>query len=108
MPRTTESIVQAHRDATERRKAGKPIWDHDVQIKDLLDTDDLSPENVQKVGKQVADRLCNSPWLTAKPDGKEELTGIIEEFDDVEDEHHFGLVLDAMYDLADADRVWIK
>ncbi|WP_425953054.1 hypothetical protein [Ralstonia pseudosolanacearum] len=36
MPRTVESIVDSHRAAVARRNAGKPIWEVQVPLKDLL------------------------------------------------------------------------
>lgn len=112
MPRTIESIAENHRVATERRKAGKPIWDHRLTIKHLFSDDD-SDENAKKVGKEIAAILRGSEWLKANQEDSEgrvggsEVEQIADEFEDIEDMRHFSLVIDGLYDLADADRVWI-
>lgn len=112
MPRTIESIAENHRVATERRKAGKPIWDRRLSIKHLF-TDDESNEAAQKTGREIAAVLKASPWLKADQEahgerlGDSEVQMAMEEFEDIEDIAHLNLVLDGLYDLADADRVWI-
>lgn len=112
MPRTIESIVENHRVATARREAGKPIWDRRLTIKHLLTSDD-SDENAQEVGRKIAAILRASDWLKADKEENDERLGgseveqVAEEFEDIEDLDHFNLVLDSLYDLADADRVWI-
>ena len=112
MPRTIESIAENHRVATERRKAGKPAWDRHLTIKHLLTGDD-SDENAQEIGRKIAAILRASAWLKADKEENDERLGgseveqIAEDFEDIEDLDHFNLVLDGLYDLADADRVWI-
>lgn len=112
MPRTIESIAENHRVATERRKAGKPIWDRRLTIKNLL-TDDDSDENAQEIGRKIAAILRDSDWLKADKEENDERLGgseveqVAEEFEDIENVSHLNLVLNGLYDLADADRVWI-
>lgn len=112
MPRTIESIVENHQVAQERRKAGKPVWDRRLHIKHLLNDDD-SDENAQEVGRQIAAILRTSSWLKADKEnhgerlGDPEVQMAMEEFEDIADIDHFNAVLDNLYDLADADRVWI-
>lgn len=112
MPRTIESIAENHRVATERRKAGKPIWDRRLTIKHLFSDDD-SDENAKKVGKEIAAILRSSEWLKADQKNSKDRVGgseveqIADEFEDIENMRHFSLVIDGLYDLADADRVWI-
>lgn len=112
MPRTIEGIVASHQAATERRKAGKPIWDHKLHIKHLL-SNDGSDETAQETGRQIAQVLLASSWLKAdeKENGERmgggEVAQVADEIKDVDDLEHLNAVLDALYGLADADRVWI-
>lgn len=105
MARTIDSILSAHEAASERRKAGKPIWDYRLHIKHLLGTDS-SPEAVQRIGKQIAAILRASAW--AKDDGEMgEVALLAEAFEEVEDVDEFNGTMGYLYDLADADRVWV-
>lgn len=119
MPRTLESMVDNHKVAQERRRAGRPVWDHRLKIADLI-TDlqnklEEDPEaDIQGVGKQIGERIRNSSW--AKEDEKavkerggfdSEVMECAEEFEDVTDQDDFELILDRLYDLADADRTWV-
>ena len=112
MPRTIDSITENHRAATERRNAEKPIWDHRLTIKHLLTSDD-SDESAKESGRDIAKALRASSWLKADIEenrdclGYSEVEQVAEEFEDIEDLDHLNLVLDSLYDLADADRVWI-
>lgn len=108
MPRTVESIVDGYNAANERLKAGKPAWDHHLKIKHLL-TDDVSDEACRRVGAEIATILRSSDWLRddEKGTGPSEITVCAEEFEEVTDVDHLNEVLDRLYDLADADRVWI-
>lgn len=115
MPRTIESIVENHKVAAERRAAGKPVWDRTVKIRHLL-TEEDSPENAAKVGAAIASILrakLPSRWFDPHSD----------EFDDDIDEIAYemsridaadpkaldsvNLLIDELYDWADANRVWI-
>lgn len=112
MPRTIESIAENHRLATERRKAGRPIWDRRLSIRHLF-PDDESDEAAKKAGREIAAVLKASPWFKADQEahgerlGDPEVQTVMEEFEGIEDVAHLNLVLDGLYDLADADRVWI-
>lgn len=112
MPRTIESIADNHRAATERRNAGKPLWDHRLTIKHLLTSDD-SDESAKESGRDIAKALRASSWFKADIEengdrlGGSEVEQAAEEFEDIENVSHLNLVLDGLYDLADADRVWI-
>lgn len=87
-------------------------WKHRVNIKHLI-TDDESDENAKKVGKQIAKALRASTWARADREyadeyGRDSEVDICaEEFSDVDGLDHLNGVLDVMYDLADADKVWI-
>lgn len=119
MPRTIDSILDSHHAADERRKAGKPIWDRKLRIKHLL-SDDSSDERAKQKGAEIAAILRNSSWLRhdkaqleADPDTAgqyvtSEIETLAEEFSDVETLDQLNGALDALYDLADIDRVWIE
>lgn len=113
MPRTIEGILDSHHAATERRAAGKRIWDHKLRIKHLLNQDS-SPEAAQKTGEAISKEIAASSWFKAdeKENGERigggEVAQIADEIKDVEDRDHLNAVLDALYDLADADRVFIS
>lgn len=112
MPRTIESILTSHRAASERRAVGKSPWDRRIRIKHLL-TDDDSDEGAQQTGRQIALVLRKSDWLAQDQKSSRERSGdsevqlATEEFEEIEDLDGFNAVLDHLYDLADADRVWV-
>lgn len=119
MPRTIESILAAHEAATQRRKAGRPIWDHSLRIKHLLN-ESSSDERAQELGAEVAKILRASSWLkreqaliAADPENAglhvtSEIEDLADELADVTTLEHFNEALDELYDLADAHRVWIE
>ena len=107
MPRNIESIIDNHNTATERRKAGKPVWDHRLTIKHHLT---CNPADAPDIGKKIAATLRACTWYTTvqKQNPHDDLVAIAEELDDIDDAEHFNAVLDRLYDIADADRVWIN
>lgn len=117
MPRTIESIEKSHRIAEERLKKGMPLWDRKLAIKHLLiggnNNSDLDEdENAQEVGRKIATALRSSSWFRAdkkasKDVGFSKVEGIAEKFEYIYDLYEFNDVLDMLYDMADADRVWI-
>lgn len=113
MPNTVEHKVEMFRLAQERRNAGRPVWDSRLRIKHLL-TDDGSDESAHEVGQQIAATLRASSWMKADQRQAEDRLGdsevqlVAEEFEDIKDLDHFNAVLDTLYDLADADRVWVE
>lgn len=109
MPRTIESIVDNHHEASRRRAAGQPVWEHHLNIRHLLASDGAQ-EDPGATGKQVAQVLRASSWAKADVQAHgmdSEVAMCAEEFEDIEDVAHFNDVLDRLYDLADADRTWI-
>lgn len=110
MPRTIESIIDNHHAATERREAGQPIWDRKLRIKQYFAGSNATDETAKDTARNISHTLKNSSW--AKTDQKEagidsEVIQLAEEFGDVEDLATLNSLLDTLYDLADADRVWI-
>lgn len=104
MPDTVEHRVEMHRLAQQRRAAGRPVWEHQVDVSDVFHNDDLTFE--QRRDKIVA-RVRQSVWFKSK-DESDDLPQWVEELADAEDTGEFDPVWGAIYDEADYDRVWIK
>lgn len=129
MPRTIDSILANHRTARALRDQGKPIWSHQVAITDLREAmdqavaDGLLPEEAAaNACCAIAERLKNrlpSAWFTitdeaydsALDDLVDALEGVtVEEFsggDRGSARDHLRFNVDALYDWADAKRVWL-
>lgn len=92
-------------------------WKRALKLKDLLGPDD-SPEEVRRVAREMSDRLKKLPdYEEGDLDGFSE---IVDEMADIATSsaadyaaenstisRHFNDVLSALYDWADAERVWI-
>src|SRR5699024_929305 len=83
-------------------------------IKHLFqDLDNPTDADARAVGAQIAKVLRSSSWLKVDQRdaearlGESEVAMCAEEFEDIEDLNHFSAVIDRLYDLADADRVWV-
>lgn len=102
MPDTADHRADMHRLATERRQAGKPIWAYRLTVH--------MPESLpfEKKRQRFADALENSAWFKAEGEEDSELWWAWDEIKDADDEDHFDLVLNAIYDMADYDRCWIQ
>lgn len=103
MPDTADHRADMHRLATERRKAGKPIWDRKINLADVFHNDGLTFE--QKRDAIVA-RIRASAWFK-QYDEYDDLPQYVEELADTEDNASFNAVWSEIYDIADYDRVWI-
>jgi hypothetical protein len=97
MPRDIEQIVATHQLAAERRAAGKPIWDRKITIY-LAGRDTFEQRR-----DAWATALKNSTWTS----DDSILKSLIDDLADAENAEEFDFTLDEIYDLADADRVWI-
>lgn len=111
MPRTIESILDNHHAASERRKVGQPVWDRKLHIKQYFAGTDATDATAKETAQSISRALKNSSW--ARADQKEaginsEVMQLAEEFGDTEDLATLNSLLDVLYDLADADRVWIE
>lgn len=93
-------------------------WRSRIQLKHLLDDDDLSEENVRHIACSFHKRL--EAWRTRRARSRcpgrfdlDELESISDEFHSIAvmtdggDHTWFNNVLAALYDWADAQRVWI-
>lgn len=126
MPRTVESIVACHQAATALRAAGKPIWSRKIDIKAIIheDQQNESPEHVSEVAQRIAALLRASipkSFLDVAHDDYDcdleetieamecctvgELT--IDASNGAEPVEMFNGWLEAIYDWADKNRVWL-
>lgn len=92
-----------HHLATERRKAGKPPWEHRINLSDVWRDDGLSFEQKRDA---VVHRIRASTWFKGY-DESDDLPQFTEELAGTQDIGEFDLVMVEIYDIADADRVWI-
>lgn len=91
-------------------------WRKTVKLKDLLSLDD-SDENVRRVAKAMSDRLKRQKDY--EEDGYDDFSQTVDDMAQLatcaDDEHdggytlcdHFNDCMAAIYDWADAERVWI-
>jgi hypothetical protein len=103
MPDTVEHRVEMHQLAQERRAAGKPVWDRKISLAGIFHNPDLTFE--QRRGA-IVEVLRASTWLKEYDEG-DDLPQFVDELAGTEDVDQFDAVFDAIYDVADADRVWI-
>ncbi|UDL16655.1 hypothetical protein SEA_ATUIN_262 [Arthrobacter phage Atuin] len=79
-------------------------WNHDLNISDFFHDDDLT---ITEKAEKISERLKSRPWF----DGltyKEDLEGLLEELTDMEDADDFDMIWDQMYDIFDAERIWVR
>lgn len=106
MPRDIEHIVATHQLAQQRRSAGKPVWTHTLDLRDVYHCDELG-----FVGRRdaIAQRIKASRWYQDRDAaGFDEFGELIDDLARAEDQAEFNEYFDAVYDRADYDRVWIK
>jgi hypothetical protein len=130
MPRTVESIVDAHRAARELRRQGKPIWALELPLKDILARyraagDDLSAEQALALCTEVAGMLkARVPAAWLKSDHAKFHYGYEELFENLDQASLSDFVptreddrspcdvingyLEELYDWGDRCRVWMK
>lgn len=104
MPRTVESIVECHEAAQALRRAGKPIWAYKVDVSVPWRDETLFFEQRRDA---IVSIFKKHPWVTQDNMHGWDLQDLIEELAEVSNEEQFNEVWDAIYDEADADRVWI-
>jgi hypothetical protein len=103
MPNTADHRAEMHRLATQRRDAGKPIWDRRINLRDVWRNQDMTFEERRDA---VVRRLRSSGWMATHEDG-DILHQLVEELAEAQDADEFDAPWDAIYDEADYDRVWI-
>lgn len=103
MPDTADHRADMYRLATERRKAGKPVWAHKINLADVFHNDGMTFE--QKRDAIVA-RIRATTWFKGYSE-YDDLPMFIGELAGVEDVEDFDAIWEQVYDVADYDRVWI-
>jgi hypothetical protein len=103
VPRTAEHIVETHQLARARVAAGLPVWDRKIRLADVWRNEAMTFEQRRDA---IVRRLRVSSWVKGC-DEFDELPQAIGELSEVADANAFDEVWDLIYDLADADRVWI-
>jgi hypothetical protein len=79
-------------------------WNSTIEIKDLLDHEDVSREQAEKLGKDMATRLSNPKYAADR-----QLQRVITRFNtDCFSQADFNDILNDMYDWADSRRVWVE
>lgn len=106
MPRDIDHIVATHQIAQERRSAGKPVWAHTLDLRDVYHSDE--PTFTER-RDAIVRRIKASRWYTNRDAaGFDEFGELIENLAAADDQAEFNEYFDAVYDQADCDRVWIQ
>lgn len=80
------------------------VWNGHFPIKDLFpDQDDVEDEVAQQIGKTVATRLREQPEFF----GPIWTSRFAKAFEEAQNQCEFNEVLNDLYDMADAARIWI-
>ncbi len=103
MPATPEHKAAVHQLARERVNAGRPVWAHTIDLSHVFHNEAMSFIERRDAIVRI---VRASRWVKAA-DEFSDLTEAVEELSDTADLAEFNLVWDAIYDLADYDRVWI-
>jgi hypothetical protein len=103
MPDTVDHRVDMFHLAEARRRSGRPIWDHKLNLADVFHNEEMTFEERRDA---IARRVRTSAWLRNR-DNSDPLPYLIDELADTADAGEFDEVWDVIYDYADADRVWI-
>lgn len=93
-----EHRAAMHSLATERRAAGLPAWDKRINLADVFHNQDLTFEQRRDA---IVKRIYGSGW------NSDEAYTLAADLADTQNAEEFDEVWNAVYDLADYDRVWI-
>jgi hypothetical protein len=86
MPRTIETIIEAHRAARERMAAGKPVWEYQINVKGWLSTLSAKPTNeeyaacARAIGAEVRSRLPDDFFDIGSDRYCQDIVDFVEEF----------------------------
>lgn len=103
MPNTPDHKAEMYRLAQERRKAGKPSWEHKINLADVFHNDSLTFEERRDA---IVRRIRETAWFKGYGEF-DSLPQLVEELADTENASEFDGPWEWIYDIADADRVWI-
>lgn len=124
MPRTVEHRVEMHRLLRERMAAGRPVWERTIDIKSVLRSagDDTSEETAAAVANAIGAlfrrRLPAASLDWASPACDDDIAEIVEGMEQLRPDSYaddptysaredLNNMLDALYDWADRNRVWL-
>jgi hypothetical protein len=103
MPDTAQHRADMYALAQARRKAGKPSWAHKINLADVFRNDGLTFTQKRDA---IVSRIRATTWFK-DCDERDSLPMFVEEMADTQDTRDFDAVWSEIYDIADADRVWI-
>lgn len=104
MPNTVEHKVEMFQLARERQNAGLPVWDGTLRLGDVFRNEAMTFEERRDA---IVARIRATEWFK-RYDEFDDLPQAVEELSEVTSTGDFDGVWDAIYDIADADRVWIE
>lgn len=104
MPDTVDHRVEMYRLAQERQKAGQPVWDRKISVRDVFRNEAMIFEQRRDA---IVNRLRTSGWFAGR-DMFDELATAVEGLAGSDDAEEFDGWWDEIYDIADCDRVWIE
>lgn len=104
MPDTAEHRADMYALARERREAGKSSWDGTLRLADVFHNDALTFTQKRDA---IVRRIRATTWFKSYDDSGD-LPMFVEELSDSGDTDAFDSAWDCIYDIADADRVWIE
>lgn len=118
MPRTIESIVECHRVARERRAQGKPVWDMEFKIRDIINKESNTVEEIvdksHRIAKVIRAKLPEEKLDFDHEDYDEEIENLVEDLERMDAtmdkelaEEKFNELLEEIYDWSDKNRCWI-
>ena len=103
MPDTADHRAEMHHLVRERLRARKPVWEREISVAEVFHNDTMTFAEIRDA---VVQTLRSSAWFKSK-DECDDLPQLVEELSDTQDTSDFDAVWSAIYDEADADRVWI-
>ena len=104
MARSVETIVEAHRLASDRRRAGRQVWNLTIDVSPWFHNEEMAFEEIRDA---IVRKLRRTPW----PERSEDLSELLEYLAEAVDVEEFDSIWSDIYDIADTDpeyRVWIK
>jgi len=79
-------------------------WRHKLNLADVFHSDVLSFEDRRDI---IVGRIRATTWFKDYDEG-DDLPQVVEELADMQTADEFDVVWSAVYDIADADRMWIQ
>ena len=79
-------------------------WNHKLDVSSFFHDDDLT---ITEKGEKISELVKSSTWFEGLY-YKDDLEGLLEELSEVEDADDFDVLWDQMYDIFDAERVWVQ